>query len=128
MKVLIDTCTFIWFVTDAPELSANARAAIINPENEVYFSSISAWEISRKYARGKLALPSRPETLIPEVRRNSGIASLPLIEDDAVAAEKLPPHHNDPFDRMLIAQALMNGMILVSPDEAFHPYPVRLLW
>ena len=128
MKVLIDTCTFLWFVADAPQLSANARAAIINPENEVYLSSISAWEISQKYARGKLSLPSRPETLIPEVRRNSGIASLPLIEDDAVAAEKLPPHHADPFDRMLIAQALMNGMILVSPDEAFHPYPVRLLW
>ncbi len=128
MKLLIDTCTFIWFVTDAPELSANARAAIINPENEVYFSAISAWEISRKYARGKLALPSRPEILIPEVRRNSGIASLPFFEDDGVGAEKLPPHHNDPFDRMLIAQALMNGMILVSPDAAFHPYPVRLLW
>jgi PIN domain nuclease of toxin-antitoxin system len=128
MKLLLDTCTFLWFAADSPELSASARAAILDPGNYVYLSSISAWEIARKYARGKLKLPGRPESLIPAVRNGSGIEALPLSEDDALAAEKLPLHHGDPLDRMLIAQALMNGMWLVSPDRVFGDYPVRVLW
>ena len=128
MKLLLDTCSFLWFLADAPELSAKARAAILDPANSVYLSAVSAWEIGRKYAKGDLQLPGRPESLIPQVRTDSGILSLPLSEEEAISAEKLPLLHKDPFDRMIIAQALMQGMVVVTPDRAFEPYPVRLLW
>ena len=128
MKLLLDTCSFLWFLADAPELSAKARAAILNPANSVYLSAVSAWEIGRIYAKGDLELPGRPETLIPQVRTDSGILSLPLSEEEAISAEKLPLLHKDPFDRMIIAQALVQGMVVVTPDRAFAPYPVRLLW
>ncbi len=128
MKLLLDTCSFLWFLADAPELSAKARAAILNPANSVYLSAVSGWEIGRKYAKGDLELPGRPESLIPQVRTDSGILSLPLSEEEAISAEKLPLLHKDPFDRMIIAQALVQGMVVVTPDRAFEPYPVRLLW
>ncbi len=128
MKLLLDTCSFIWFIADAPGLSAKARSAILDPANTVYLSAVSAWEIGRKYAKGDLALPGRPENVIPQVRTDSGIASLPLSEEEAISAEKLPLLHRDPFDRMIIAQALVQGMVVVTPDKAFEPYPVRLLW
>jgi PIN domain nuclease of toxin-antitoxin system len=128
VKLLLDTCTFLWFLADSGELSQNARAEILNQDNEVYCSAVSAWEIARKHAQGNISLPSQPSSLIPAVREESGIASLQLTEADALAAEKLQLHHKDPFDRMLIAQALMGGMTIVTPDRAFEPYPVRLLW
>ena len=128
MNILLDTCTFLWFQANSPLLSPAARAAILDPLNSVSLSAVSAWEIGRKYARGSLVLPSRPETLIPSIRQRSGIDALPLTEADALAAEKLPLYHKDPFDRMLIAQALMNGMVLLTPDKEFEPYPVRVLW
>ena len=103
MKLLLDTCTFLWFQADAPQLSPTARAQILDPTNEVYLSAVSVWEIARMYARGGISLPSHPSTLIPAVRKDSGIASLPLTETDALAAEKLQLFHKDPFDRMLIA-------------------------
>ena len=107
MKLLLDTCAFLWFQADSPHLSPAARAHILNLENEVYLSAVSVWEIARKYALGRISLPSHPSTLIPAVRENSGIASLSLTETDALAAEKLQLFHKDPFDRMPIAQATM---------------------
>jgi PIN domain nuclease of toxin-antitoxin system len=128
VKLLLDTCTFLWFQADSPQLSPTARARILDPTNEVYLSAVSVWEIARKYAQGRLSLPSHPSTLIPAVRKDSGIASLSLTETDALAAEKLQLFHKDPFDRMLIAQALMGGLAIVTSDRAFDPYPVRVIW
>jgi len=128
LKLLLDTCAFLWFQQDSPQLSPIARAHILDPANEVYLSAVSVWEIARKYAQGGLALPSHPSTLIPAIRWNSGIDSLPLTEVDALAAEKLQLFHKDPFDRMLIAQALMGGLAIVTADRAFDPYPVRVIW
>jgi PIN domain nuclease of toxin-antitoxin system len=128
LKLLLDTCTFLWFQADSPQLSPTARAHILDPANEVYLSAVSVWEIARKYAQGGLSLPAHPSTLIPAVRKNSGIESLSLTETDALAAEKLQLFHKDPFDRMLIAQALMGGLAIVTSDRAFEPYPVRVIW
>ena len=128
MKLLLDTCAFLWFLADSPELSPAARAQVLDPGNEVFLSAVSAWEIARKYAQGKISLPSHPSILIPAVRRDSGIDSLPLTETDALAAEKLQLFHKDPFDRLLIAQALMGGLAIVTSDRAFDPYPVRVIW
>ena len=121
-------CAFLWFLADSPQLSPAARTQMLDPTNEVYLSAVSVWEIARKYAQGRLSLPSHPSTLIPAVRENSGIASLSLTETDALAAEKLERFHKDPFDRMLIAQALMGGLMIVTSDRAFEPYPVRIIW
>jgi len=128
VKLLLDTCTFLWFQADSPDLSPAARGQILDPANEVYLSAVSVWEIARKYAQGRISLPSHPSTLIPSVRKDSGIESLSLTESDALAAEKLQLLHKDPFDRMLIAQALMGGLVIVTPDRAFELYPVRVLW
>ena len=128
MKLLLDTCAFLWFQADSHHLSRNARAQIMDPANEVYLSAVSVWEIARKYAQGGISLPSHPSTLIPSVREESGIASLSLTESDALAAEKLQMFHKDPFDRMLIAQALMGGLAIITADRAFEPYPVRVIW
>ena len=128
MKLLLDTCTFLWFQADSPRLSQTASAHILDPSNEVYLSAVSVWEIARKYSQGGISLPSHPSTLIPALRAESGIASLSLTEADALAAEKLQLFHKDPFDRMLIAQALMGGLTIVTSDRAFEPYPVRVIW
>jgi PIN domain nuclease of toxin-antitoxin system len=128
LRLLLDTCAFLWFLADSPQLSATAHGHIMDPANDVYLSAVSVWEIARKYAQGGLSLPSHPSALIPAVRRDSGIESLPLTETDALAAEKLQSFHKDPFDRMLIAQALMGGLAIVTSDSAFEPYPVRLIW
>jgi PIN domain nuclease of toxin-antitoxin system len=128
VKMILDTCAFLWFQADSPQLSPIARAHILDSANEVYLSAVSVWEIARKYAQGRISLPSNPSTLIPAVRENSGIASLSLTEADALAAEKLQMFHKDPFDRMLIAQAIMGGLAIVTPDRAFEPYPVRVIW
>lgn len=128
MKLLLDTCAFLWFQADSSHLSPTARAQILDPTNEVYLSAVSVWEIARKYAQGRISLPSHPSTLIPAVRKDSGIESLSLAETDALAVEKLQLFHKDPFDRMLIAQALMGGLAIVTSDRAFEPYPVRVIW
>jgi len=128
VKLLLDTCAFLWFLADSPDLSPAVRTRILDPANEVYLSAVSVWEMARKYAQGGLSLPSHPSALMPAVRQNSGIASLSLTETDALAAEKLDLFHKDPFDRMLIAQALMGGLVIVTSDRAFDPYPVRVLW
>jgi len=88
---------------------------------------VSVWEIARKYSQGKLSLPWHPSTLIPALRKESGIETLSFSEPDALAAEKLQLFHKDPFDRMLIAQALMGGLAIVTSDHAFEPYPVRVI-
>ncbi len=128
MKLLLDTCAFLWFQADSPQLSPAVRSEILDQRNEVYLSAVSVWEIARKYKQGGISLPSHPSTLIPEVRKASGIESLSLTEEDALAAEKLQLFHKDPFDRMLIAQALMGGLLIATPDRAFQPYPVRVIW
>ncbi len=128
MRVLLDTCAFLWFAADSPRLSPIARALILDSVNQAYLSAVSVWEIARKFAQGGISLPSHPSTLIPAVRENSGLASLSLTEADALAAEKLQMFHKDPFDRMLIAQALMRGLVILTPDRAFEPYPVRVIW
>ena len=95
---------------------------------KVYLSPVSAWEIAVKHALGKLTLMGSPAKLVTQHRIKHGISSLPLGEDAALQVSRLPPHHRDPFDRMLICQALVDGLIVLTPDPAFLSYPVRTLW
>lgn len=128
MDLLLDTCTFLWVAADAPDLSTAAREAFQDPGNTVYLSSVSCWEIALKNTLGRLPLPSAPEVYIPSLRRRHGIERLPLDEEAALHLARLPSLHGDPFDRMLVCQALVGGMVVLTPDKAITQYPVRFLW
>ncbi|APB34944.1 PilT protein-like protein [Gloeomargarita lithophora Alchichica-D10] len=106
MRILLDTHIFLWFISGHTQLSTDARDAIRDPDNEVYLSSVSIWEAIVKYHLGKLPLPEPPETYLPKQRNLHQIASLGLDESSVIQLVKLPPLHRDPFDRMLICQAL----------------------
>ncbi len=128
MKLLLDTCTFLWVIAGAPELSNEARALIIDPANDVFLSSVSAWEIAAKWTRRRLVLAEPPERLVPAQRKAHGIGELPLDEESALHVTRLPALHLDPFDRMLVSQAIVHGLTVVTPDELVAQYPARTVW
>jgi PIN domain nuclease of toxin-antitoxin system len=128
VHLLLDTCTFLWIVGGAKELSARAREAFADPANEVLLSAASAWEIAVKYRLGKLPLPAAPAEFVPAQRAAHGIEPLAVEEESALHVAKLPDLHRDPFDRMLVAQALVGGLVLLTPDDTLRRYPVRTLW
>lgn len=128
MRILLDTCTFLWIIADAPELSTRARELFGDPGNEVFLSSVSTWEISIKHALGRLPLPEAPERFIPTQREQHGVETLPLEESATLHLTRLPQLHKDPFDRMLICQAIIHGMVIITPDELILQYRVRSTW
>lgn len=128
MKVLLDTCTFLWAIEGGGDLSDAARNALTDPGNDVFLSAVSAWEIAVKHALGRLPLPAPPDRYVPAQRNARGIAELPLDEDAVLQLVRLPSLHRDPFDRMLVCQALANALTLVTPDPEIARYPVRTLW
>ena len=128
MRILLDTCTFLWIITDAPELSDLAQEVFVNPGNEVYLSAVSKWEIAIKHAFGRLPLPEAPDKFIPAQREAHGVGSLALEEEAALHLTRLPEMHKDPFDRMLICQAIVHGLVILTPDELIMQYPTRCFW
>jgi PIN domain nuclease of toxin-antitoxin system len=128
MKILLDTCAFLWLISDAPQLSSTARVKFSDPENEAYLSAVSSWEIVLKHSIGKLPLPDLPERFVPEQRANHGIAPLVLDERATFHLHRLPGLHRDPFDRILICQAIELGLVILTPDPLVTQYPVRTLW
>jgi len=128
LKLLLDTCTFLWIASESPRLTKSAIAAFLDLSNERFLSAASAWEIAIKYASGRLPLPKRPDILVPRIREASGIQSLDIDEESALHASKLPGLHADPFDRMLVAQAIVHGMTILTPDPEIEQYGVRVLW
>ena len=128
MRLLLDTCTFLWIVGGAKELSPRARELFADPANEVLLSAASAWEIAVKHRLGKLPLPQPPEEFVPGQRAAHGIEALPVDEESALHVAKLPDLHRDPFDRMLVAQALVGGLAILTPDEPIRQYPIRAFW
>ncbi len=127
MKILLDTHIFLWFISGDIQLLTNVRDAIRDPDNEVYLSSVSIWEAIVKYQLGKLPLPESPEIYLPKQRDLHQISSLALDENSVVQLTKLPPLHRDPFDRMLISQALNYGLTIATVDTAVRAYSVRVL-
>ena len=127
MKLLLDTQVVLWALGDPQRLRAEARAAIEGPENDLAVSAASAWEVAIKRALGKLELPGGiRDWLLPAVE-GLGAVWFPISAEDAAAIEALTHHHRDPFDRLLIAQAVTRGCTLVSADAALTAYPVSLL-
>lgn len=128
MKLLLDTCTFLWVVLDDERLSENARELYQAADNEVYLSAASAMEIATKYRLGRLVLEKPAWDFVAEARVQHRIAPLPIDEESALHVARLPDHHRDPFDRMLVAQAIVHGLVLLTPDEAVRRYPARTMW
>ena len=127
MRILLDTHIFLWFISGDTRLSTDIRDAIRDPDNEAYLSSVSVWEAIVKYQLGKLPLPESPETYLPKQRDLHQISSLALDESSVTQLAKLPPLHRDPFDRMLICQALQNGLTIATVDAAVCAYSVTVL-
>ena len=128
MKILLDTCTFLWIATDSPRLSTEATDLFRDPDNEVFLSAASAWEIAVKHGLGRLPLPEPPSRYVPDLRERHGIRSLPIDEESAARVSALPRLHRDPFDRILVSQAITGGMVLLTPDKEIEAYPVRSRW
>jgi PIN domain nuclease of toxin-antitoxin system len=128
LKILLDTCTFLWIVEGSSRLSQQARELFSDPANEVFLSAVSAWEIVQKYALGKLPLPESPDRFITRYRSAHSVLPLPLDEDAVLHLSKLPGLHRDPFDRMLVCQAIAGSSIILTPDPLVAQYPVRVLW
>ena len=128
MRLLLDTCTFLWLAADDEQLSAIARESCREPGNAVFLSALSAWEIAIKHRLGRLPLPEPPERYV--VSRRDWLQVEPLPFDEAAAAHDslLPTHHRDPFDRGLVSQAILNGLSIVTPDPEIARYPAPTLW
>ena len=128
MKLLLDTHTFLWWITDAPQISATARDLISDGHNVLYWSAASSWELSIKYALGRLPLPDTPERFLPFELAQNRIEAIPVIDAHAFQAGQLPRHHRDPFDRMLVAQAQVESLVLLSNDPQLSLYDVKVEW
>lgn len=121
MKLLLDTHVALWAIADSPRLTGAAREAILSPTSEIWISSASVWEISIKHALGRGDMPISSTQAVAWFRQ-AGYQFLPVAVEHAMAVEELPPHHGDPFDRLLVAQALIEPMRLVSHDAQVLRY------
>jgi PIN domain nuclease of toxin-antitoxin system len=126
VKLLLDTCVLLWLITGERKLSARANSSL--PTAELWSSAASVWEIAVKFSKGSLRLPVAPDRLIPAARERYGISALPIDEESALHVVKLPPLHTDPFDRMLVGQAIIHGLTIVTPDPLVTQYPARTMW
>lgn len=127
MQLLLDTHIFLWYVSGDTRLSIATRDAIDEPNNDVFLSVGSFWEIVIKYELGKLPLPQAPDRFIPAQRKAHGIQSLPFDENDARFLVGLPFHHRDPFDRMLVSQAMARVLTIVTVDPEIRKYSIPVL-
>lgn len=128
MRFLLDTCTFLWLVAGDGALSESAKSSVVNPDNDVYLSAVSAWEIAVKHGLGRLPLPEPPDRFVPIQRERHAVAPLALDEQSVLLLPKLPPLHRDPFDRALICQAIQHELTLLTPDRQITQYAVRTAW
>jgi len=128
VRLLLDTQCWLWWFAQPDKLSENVIEQIANESNELWFSVASVWEMGIKVSIGKLPLPEQIDNYVSTRMTQLGARSLEINASHALRAAALPLHHRDPFDRMLIAQAQVEDMILVSADSTFNQYEVSLLW
>lgn len=128
MKALLDTHTFLWWNLDDPQLSEVARKFISSGSNEVFLSAASAWEIAIKASRGCMVLPQPPEEYVSNRIRRHRFSPLPIELSHALEVYRLPEIHQDPFDRLLIAQSRLEKLPLLSSDAEIGRYEVEVIW
>ena len=127
MSILIDTHVFLWAAGVGGRLSDGAKTLLRDPKLPIFFSAASAWEIAIKWSKGRLDLPARPAEVIQNVVALSGLSQLAVNIRDVVAVADLPFHHKDPFDRLLVAQARVNGLRLMTADPILEKYDVDVI-
>lgn len=128
MKILFDTQVWLWWLLSPERINPKSRNLIADPHNTLFFSAASSWEIAIKSALKKLKLPLPPKEYIPSRLVNQGMLSLPIDHRHALHVAELPNHHHDPFDRMLVAQAQIEKLSLLTADAQLKKYKVDLLW
>lgn len=128
MKALLDTHVFLWWITDDQRLSSRVREIIADGTNEILFSAASGWEIAIKTRLGRLQLPDDPKIFIPEQLELNAIEVLPVQIGHALHVYQLPSHHRDPFDHLLIAQARLEKLPILTADPQISRYPVEIIW
>jgi len=128
VRFLLDTCALLWYFEGSAKIPEALRDALTDPVNEILASDVSIQEIVLKYSLGKLVFPRRPSVLLPALIERHLIEHLPLSRDAIFLLESLPAHHRDPFDRLLIAQALVHGLQIVTPDPLIRQYDVATVW
>ena len=128
MDLLLDTHAFLWAAASPSRLSPRARRAILEPRNRVHLSLASVWEMAIKASLGKLRLSLSLSELVASAQSEQGITILPLDLDPVLRVQDLPWHHRDPFDRLIVAQAMAGALAIVGRDPAFDAYPVRRVW
>jgi len=128
MKVLLDTHAFLWWITDDPRLSAHARQIIGDGKNELLLSAASGWEMATKVRLGKLDLPDNLESFIPQQMALNAIDTLPIRMSHALHVHRLPDHHRDPFDRLIVSQARLENLPILTADPQVTQYEVKVIW
>lgn len=128
MRLLLDTCAFLWLATEPSRLSQTATNALDDEQNELFLSDVSIWEITLRHKAGKLPLPDAPRLWIPDELQFHGIQSVPIASEAMFVACELPGDHRDPFDRLIAAHAQLGGFQLISPDDAFKTLGIVPLW
>jgi len=128
VKLLLDTCTFLWIAEAAERLPPRVIALYQSSGNEVYVSAASAMEIAVKYSTKRLLLSEPPPLWLPRQRAAHGVEALAVDEESALHVSLLPLIHRDPFDRLLVAQAIVHGMTILTPDPIIARYPARTMW
>jgi PIN domain nuclease of toxin-antitoxin system len=126
LKILLDTHCWLWWLSEPQKLTSSMQQAIANPENELFLSVASIWEIAIKVAMGKLTIPQPLPKLVAEQLSIDGIKTLDIRTIHALKIEELPTHHKDPFDRILIAQAICENLTIITRDLKFAAYRVSL--
>ena len=127
MRYLLDTSVWLWSVGPTERLNKKARVLLADGQHELYLSVASTWEISIKAALGKLHMPEPLGRYLPKRLAEQGIQALPILQHHALGVYELPPHHNDPFDRLLISQARAEEMVILTADRMFAQYPVKIV-
>jgi PIN domain nuclease of toxin-antitoxin system len=125
---LLDTGVWLWSVGEPSRISRKARDVMADISHDVFLSAVTSWEVAIKAASGKLQLPEPPDLYVPRRMAAQGLRPLAVSREHALAVFALPAHHRDPFDRLLIGQAKVEEMTLISADRMFDRYPVQLLW
>jgi PIN domain nuclease of toxin-antitoxin system len=128
MQYLLDTHVLLWWIISDKRLSTKSKALIRSRRNRIYWSVASSWEISIKYALGRLSFDEPPEDLLTSELNRNHIETLPILNEHAFLAGQLPVHHKDPFDRMLVAQAHIESLGLISNDSKYQLYDVDVFW
>jgi len=128
MRALLDTHTFLWWITDDPQLPLRVRKVIGDGENRLFLSAASGWEIAIKAKLGKLQLPDNLGSFISEQLAVNAIKGLPVRMSHALHTYRLPDYHRDPFDRLLVAQAQLENLPILTSDPQIAQYPVDVIW